>query len=298
MIESYAFLKLTIDSLTGHIVVIRFINRAWAEFGKTNACLTGPSWEDVNYLSVCDRAAASGDEFGLYAAAGIRKLIRDKRGVYSLEYPCNSAEETRWFMMTAKPMAYRGDAFFLIEHNDITARKLAEEAVATLSRLDGLTGIANRRAFDDFLDSEWSRCARQQLPLTLAMIDIDYFKNVNDRYGHQTGDDYLMQIATALNSQKNRPGDLCARFGGEEFAYVFGNTTSSSARVVIDKLVHAIHLLKLPNEGAPTGETVTVSVGLSTLYPETNGDKRVLIETADQLLYAAKNRGRNQVVMA
>jgi diguanylate cyclase (GGDEF)-like protein len=304
MIESYAFLKLTIDTLTEHIVVIdatgliRFTNRAWVEYGRDNACLTPPSWEGVNYLSVCDGAASSGDEFGLHAAAGIRNLVRNKHDVFSLEYPCNSPEEKRWFMMTAKPMECDGESFLLITHHDITARKLAEEAVAALSRLDGLTGIANRRSLDDFLDSEWSRCARQQLPLSLAMMDVDYFKQVNDHYGHPTGDDYLRQIAVALDSQQKRPGDLCARYGGEEFAYVLGNTTSTNARVVIDKLLHSIQLLKLPNEGAASGDMVTVSVGLATLYPDTDGDKRVLIEAADRLLYSAKDRGRNQVAMA
>jgi diguanylate cyclase (GGDEF)-like protein len=303
MIESYAFLKLTIDSLTEHIVVIdttgliRFTNRAWVEYGRDNACLTPSSWEGVNYLGVCDSAATSGDEFGLHAAAGIRSLAQNKIGVFTLEYPCHSPEEKRWFMMTAKPMEYGEDTLLLITHHDISARKLAEEAVAALSRLDGLTGIANRRTFDDFLDSEWSRCARQRLPLSLAMIDVDYFKRVNDLYGHPVGDDYLKQIAAALDSQKKRPGDLCARYGGEEFAYVLGNTTSTSAHVVIDKLIHAIQLLKLPNEGAPSGDMVTFSVGLATLYPDADGDKRVLIEAADRLLYSAKDRGRNQVAM-
>jgi diguanylate cyclase (GGDEF)-like protein len=303
LFESYEFLKSTIDSLTEHIVVIdatgliRFVNRAWADFGKANACLSPTDWQGVNYLSVCDGAAAVGDEFGLHAAAGIRKMMRDKRDAFHLEYPCDSPDEKRWFMMTAKPLEHFEDDLFLITHHDITARKLAEEAVAALARLDSLTGIATRRAFDNFLYAEWSRCARQKQPLTLALIDVDHFKRVNDFYGHQTGDDYLKKIAAALNSQQNRPGDLCARYGGEEFAYVFGNTTSANASVVIDKFMHSVQQLELLNEGASTGDTVTVSVGLATLSPEMNGDVRVLIEAADRLLYTAKGRGRNQVAM-
>lgn len=304
LFESYEFLKSTIDSLTEHIVVIdstgliRFINRAWADFGKANACLTPPDWQGVNYLSVCDGAAAVGDQFGLQAAAGLRKMMLERRDAFYLEYPCDSPYEKRWFMMTAKPLEHFEDDLFLITHHDITARKLAEEAVAALARLDSLTGIANRRAFDNFLHAEWSRCARQKQPLTLALIDVDYFKRVNDLYGHLTGDDYLKKIAAALNSHQHRPGDFCARYGGEEFAYVFGNTTSANANIVINKLMHSVRQLKLPNEGAPTGDTVTVSVGLATLSPEIDGDVRVLVEAADRLLYTAKGRGRNQIAMA
>nr|WP_315484419.1 sensor domain-containing diguanylate cyclase [uncultured Undibacterium sp.] len=302
MINTHEFLSITINSLTEHIVVIdstgliRFINRSWLDFAHDNSCLTKPDWEDVNYLSVCDAAAASGDTFGLNASTGLRKLIHEKRDSFVLEYPCHSPEEKRWFMMTAKPMLFQSETFFLVTHHDVTARKMAEEAIEALSRIDGLTKIANRRTFDEFFDGEWSRCARQQLPITLAMIDVDYFKLVNDKYGHHIGDECLVKIAAALDSLKKRPGDLCARYGGEEFIYVFGNTSSENALVVIDKLISAVHALGIPNLDSPIGPIVTVSAGLATIIPKIGANKEALIESADLLLYEAKRRGRNQVV--
>ena len=303
VIDSYGFLKVTIDSLTEQIVVIdstgliRFVNRAWTEFDQQRNCVIVTDWRAFNYLRVCEVAAASGDSFGLNAADGIRQLISDKRGTFVLEYPCHSPDEKRWFLMTAKHMEFQGEDFFLITHRDITRKRLAEDALEALSRLDGLTGIANRRAFNEFLNSEWSRCARQKQPVTLALIDIDHFKLVNDHYGHQAGDDCLVQIAALMSSQKNRPGDLCARYGGEEFAYVFGNTTSENAQVVVDQILSGIRMLGIPNHGSAVGSVVTASAGLATIYPDASGDKSELIKSADHLLYLAKSRGRNQVAL-
>jgi diguanylate cyclase (GGDEF)-like protein len=287
--------------LTDRIVVtdanglIRFVNRAWTAFGQQNQCSITSDWTNINYLHVCDAAAASGDDFGLNASNGIRQLFNDRNGVFSLEYPCHSPVEKRWFLMTARYMEYQGAPFFLITHKDTTRRKLAENALEELSRKDGLTGLANRRAFDEFFDSEWSRCARQKQPLTLALIDIDHFKLVNDHYGHQAGDDCLVKIAAFMTSQKNRPGDMCARYGGEEFAYVFGNTTSENALLVINQLLKGVRHLGIPNAESPVDTVVTVSAGLATIYPDATVDKKTLIESADQQLYLAKSRGRNQV---
>jgi diguanylate cyclase (GGDEF)-like protein len=301
VIDSQEFLRTTIDTLTEHIVVIDsaglicFVNRAWIAFGQQNQCSITTDWTDINYLGVCDAAAATGDDFGLNASQGIRQLFDDKGGVFSLEYPCHSAVEARWFLMTAARMEYQGTPFYLIIHKDITRRKLAENALEALSRKDGLTGLANRRAFDEFLDSEWSRCARQKQALTLVLIDIDHFKLVNDRYGHQTGDDCLVKIAAFMSAQKNRPGDMCARYGGEEFAYVFGNTTSESALIVIKQVLDGIRKLGIPNQDSPICPMVTVSAGLATIYPDSATEKKSLIESADQQLYLAKSLGRNQL---
>ena len=303
MIDNYEFLKTTINSLSEHIVVIdstgliRFVNRAWAVFGHENSCLT-TSWEDVNYLAVCDNSAASGEEFGSGAAKGIRNLIVAGQGEFNFEYPCNSSDEIRWFMMSVKPFDYLSDTYFLISHQNITKRKVAEDAVMALSRLDGLTGIFNRRWFDEFIAAEWSRCARLQVPISLAMIDIDFFKLLNDNYGHQVGDDCLVRIAKALACQGKRPGDLCARFGGEEFIYVFGNTNIKQALVVIDRLMAEIGRLQIPNERSTVLPIVTVSIGVAMMHPQETNNLKELINIADKRLFAAKINGRNQVVSA
>jgi diguanylate cyclase (GGDEF)-like protein len=302
MIDSYAFLKLTVDSITEHIVVIdqsgliQFVNRAWMAFGQENNCLVKNNWEGVNYLSVCDVSAAAGDEFGINAAKGIRSLIRDECKQFQMEYPCHSQDTQRWFMMTVCPFSFKKSTFLVISHQDITKRRSAEIEVSMLSLTDGLTRVPNRRCFDQFIDAELQRCTRSRFPISLAMIDVDHFKLLNDRYGHLAGDDCLVKIGAVLNSIGKRPGDLCARYGGEEFAYVFGNTTQEQALIVITKLLESIRDLHIPNEDSSASPYVTVSIGLSTLFPDMNSDKLALIADADQKLYTAKNRGRNCVV--
>ena len=302
MIESYEFLKLVLDSITEHIVVIdragsiRFMNKAWTAFGRENNCLIKDGWPGVNYLDVCEESAAMGDAFGKEAANGIRNVIEGKQHLFYLEYPCHSPDDKRWFMMRVTPLGFEGDGYYVISHQNITERKLAEEQALNLSRIDGLTKIPNRRYFDEFLDDEWRRCARLHLPVSLAIMDVDHFKLLNDHYGHLSGDDCLVKLGAVINDFGKRPGDLFARYGGEEFALVFGNTTIEQALVVIRKLVDAIDKLGIPNEKSPVSQYLTVSVGLAMMYPDTQGSCKDLIKTADKLLYAAKDGGRNRVV--
>lgn len=301
MIDSYGFLKLTIDSLSEQIVVmdstglIRFVNQAWIEFGQENGCVTPVAWDDVNYLRVCEAAAATGDGFGVSAFHGIRRLMADGCGTFTLEYPCHGPNVLRWFMMTVKHFRHLDENFYLVTHRDITKRKQAEEAVSQLARLDGLTNIPNRRAFNDFLDSEWSRSIRQGLPLSLALIDIDHFKLVNDTYGHQRGDECLERVAEVLTAHRKRPSDFFARYGGEEFVYVFGGSTSEDVHLVVQQLLSSIRELALPNAKSPVDRFVTASAGLATLHPKAGLKPNALIEAADALLYEAKSLGRNQL---
>lgn len=299
MLESYQFLKSILDTLSDHIVVINevgdivYVNTRWIAFGKNNACLIGEEWSAVNYLSECDKAAAMGDDFGIEAARCIRSVIcGDEASVY-LEYPCDSPDEKRWFMMQVTPLSKEHYKYFVISHKNITERKAAEEAVANLSRMDGLTDIANRRYFDEYLDAEWQRCRRLGLPLSLAMLDLDHFKMLNDTYGHQAGDECLKAVAGLLKKYSKRPSDLCARYGGEEFALVYGNTDLAQARILLEQLLDEIRLLKIPNEKSPTLPTLTASAGLVTLFPGNGNSIGGLIGEADTLLYAAKAGGRN-----
>ena len=301
MIDSYEFLKLTIDAITEHIVVIDstglicFVNRSWISFGDENNCGVKQGWEDVNYLSVCDDSANAGETFGRDASNGIRALIKDGHGYFRMEYPCHSETEQRWFMMTVTPFQFLGMPYFVISHQDISKRKKAEEEVSRISLTDGLTKVPNRRCFDEFLDAELHRCARSGLPLSLAMIDVDHFKYLNDRNGHLAGDECLIKIGELLKGIGKRPGDICARYGGEEFVYVFGNTTLEQALVVINKLMDGIRELGIPNQNSPVLPTVTVSVGLASIYPDAGSEKSKLIDAADKMLYLAKNNGRNRV---
>ena len=200
MTGSYEFLKSVLDTLTDHVVVIDkegnivFVNRQWIVFAEQNDCSVIRQWEGVNYLSVCDASARDGDDFGRKAADGINSVISEDRQAFYLEYPCHSDDEQRWFMMRVKPLRGKRSDYFVISHQNITERKLAEDKVLQLSLRDGLTSLANRRHFDAFLSGEWRRCTRLNMPLTLVLMDIDNFKWINDTYGHQVGGQVLANV--------------------------------------------------------------------------------------------------------
>jgi diguanylate cyclase (GGDEF)-like protein/PAS domain S-box-containing protein len=187
---------------------------------------------------------------------------------------------------------------------DISERKRSEEhlqsayrAMESLVVVDALTGIANRRRFDEALASEWRRALRDGDKLSLLLIDADHFKRYNDTYGHVRGDSCLKQIAEAALDVVLRPGDLVARYGGEEFAIVLPGTDENGARAVAEDICQAVRNRRLPHEGNAPG-IVTVSVGCATIIPQRGKSQQDLIESADQALYRAKSRGRNRVIVA
>ena len=198
--------------------------------------------------------------------------------------------------MGVTPLDVAGGSHFAISHQNITQRKLAEEHVLDLSRIDGLTKIPNRRYFDEFLAEEWKRCRRLGFPVSVAIMDIDHFKLLNDNYGHPAGDACLVTIGETLNGFEKRPGDLFARYGGEEFSFVFGNATAEQALVPIRKIVDQIRGLNIPNKMAPTKPTVTVSLGIATIFPNDSNTEKDVIKAADTNLYAAKHSGRDRIV--
>lgn len=301
MEKSHEFFRLVLDSITEHIVVIdaagsiQFANRSWAEFGDNNACAVGFDWSDVNYLEECDKAASMGDVYGSNAGIGIRSVIEEKESVFYFEYPCHSPEEKRWFMMRVTPFQIVDKKYFVISHQNITERKIAEEEARSLARMDGLTGIPNRRTFNEFLHEEWRRCRRLKKPISLALIDVDHFKLLNDTYGHQTGDECLIKVSVLLKTVANRPGDICARYGGEEFALVWGDTSLADARMLSTRLLRSLTDLNIPNIQSPTAKYLTASIGLSGMIPDSEFDENELIGRADRMLYTAKENGRNRV---
>ena len=167
-----------------------------------------------------------------------------------------------------------------------------------MSRIDALTNIPNRRYFDEFLSNEWNRSARLGMPVSLALIDADHFKQLNDTYGHQAGDDCLKEIGNTLDKFAQRPSDLCARYGGEEFAVIYGGTSLEVSLQLISRLHDEIRSLEIPNENAPTLPTLTASIGLATMFPDRSNQPADLIAAADKLVYAAKENGRNQILTA
>ncbi|MBC8284681.1 MAG: PleD family two-component system response regulator [Nitrospinae bacterium] len=164
-----------------------------------------------------------------------------------------------------------------------------------LATHDGLTGLNNRRSFDDFLDREWKRSIREKANMSLIMIDIDFFKKFNDVYGHQAGDDCLKKVATALTENLFRPSDFVARYGGEEFVVVLPGTDEKGALKLAEPLRDSVEKLNIEHAQSEVGNCVTISLGLITALASSKLSLEETIKQADELLYQAKNEGRNRV---
>jgi len=160
--------------------------------------------------------------------------------------------------------------------------------------IDGLTGVANRRCFDERLATEWRRAARHSRPLALLMLDVDHFKRFNDRYGHQAGDDCLRRVASAIRSALLRPGDLVARYGGEEFACVLPETDLDGALTVANGIEQRVRALQIEHADSDVCNVVSLSVGVAACTPEPEGDPMRLLALADAQLYRAKHTGRGR----
>ena len=173
----------------------------------------------------------------------------------------------------------------------------ANEKLEALSYLDALTGIGNRRAFDKALDREWRRGIRSKQPLSLLMLDIDWFKSFNDRYGHQAGDKALVEVSGVLNDIIRRAGDIVARYGGEEFAVLMAETDLPGAAVIAGRILAGIQQMALPARDGIDG-ILTISIGYASVVPTDDGRPDALIAAADAALYQAKHDGRNRAVEA
>lgn len=171
--------------------------------------------------------------------------------------------------------------------------KRQRDVLSNIANRDGLTGIANRYRLDETLTREWHRCMRNQAPLSLIMIDVDWFKEFNDAYGHLAGDDCLKRIAVTLAGSLNRPADLIARYGGEEFTCVLPDTDLEGGKHMGEAMRKAIESLRIPHEASPRGH-ITVSVGVASAIPAQPKTLAELMELADTCLYRAKQSGRNR----
>ncbi|WP_076958091.1 diguanylate cyclase [Teichococcus deserti] len=189
----------------------------------------------------------------------------------------------------------------IVVMRDVTARKAEERQLEALARTDGLTGIANRRSFDEALAREWRRCAREALPVSLLLLDVDRFKLYNDHYGHQQGDATLRAVAQALAMQARRPGDLPARYGGEEMALLLAGSEPAEALLLAERARAAIQALAIEHDKSPPAGVVTVSIGVATAWPQPEVEgaaatgPEALVAAADGALYVAKRQGRNRV---
>ncbi|WP_240776363.1 diguanylate cyclase [Nitrincola alkalilacustris] len=173
--------------------------------------------------------------------------------------------------------------------------KYQRDLLRRIALLDGLTGIANRRHFDDVYEREWRRAQRQGTSLSLVLADIDFFKGYNDHYGHQAGDACLRNVARGVCEQIHRPADLAARFGGEEFICMLPDTPTEGAEEVAERIREAVEALALPHAASAIAPHVTLSLGVATALEPVTTSAEALLKLADEQLYTAKKAGRNQV---
>ncbi|MBU0673110.1 MAG: diguanylate cyclase [Proteobacteria bacterium] len=171
----------------------------------------------------------------------------------------------------------------------------ANAILQRLSYIDSLTGIGNRRYFDELFRKEWGRARREVRDLALVIVDIDFFKAYNDLYGHLAGDECLRQVAQAMADALKRPVDFIARFGGEEFAVVLPQTDQSGMIHIAEELMAAVAALAIPHKGSPVSDILTISLGLASMVPALDDQVDDLLAAADTALYMAKNNGRNRM---
>ena len=178
-------------------------------------------------------------------------------------------------------------------HQNFLLRK--KQRLEDISFIDGLTGVPNRRRFDGMLTQKWETAQQREEFLSLIMLDIDFFKEYNDSYGHLKGDDCLKEIANVLSNKANNPEDFVARYGGEEFVLIFSNTNQEEAAAISEEIRVKIEDLQIPHNQSDISEYVTVSLGSATIIPNEDYIPEELVDKADKTLYQAKQNGRNQI---
>lgn len=290
---------LVINSLEEQIAVIDQagtivdVNSAWANFGAENGLSSTHACVGSSYLKVLSASATNGDNLAGEAAQGILDVMHGKRASFYFEYPCHSPEEKRWFMMRVTRLKDDSRSLFVISHHNITLRKLAEERAEHLAMHDPLTGLANRRYFNLFLNREIRRSIRNRSAISLIEVDVDYFKAYNDEIGHLAGDQCLVNVGQILLSFSHRPSDLAVRLGGDEFALLLGDTDVAGSQQIAEAILETINDLKMVFGDS---RQVTVSVGVASVIYDEQMNEDFLLQEADKALYRAKLAGRNQVV--
>ena len=226
------------------------------------------------------------DFIDLFAAASL-----DLPLVVSLVFAAIAAGAIAWALWIRQTRARETELLELVRERTAQLEE-ANRRLEALSYTDALTGVANRRAFDEAIDAEWRRGIRSAAPMAVLLADIDHFKLFNDTYGHQAGDKCLARVAGALAGVVRRAGDRVARYGGEEFAVLLPATDAEGAFLIAGRMLASVEALGIPNAGAQAGR-VTVSIGSATAIATDITSTEALVAAADAALYEAKRNGRN-----
>lgn len=312
--ESKIFVQGVLDSVSNHIAVIdetgRIIatNNAWRQFSLENSPEPGrlaPNTDvGTNYLQVCADPASSTSAEAAAARDGIRAVLDGRLPTFSLEYPCHSPQQQRWFMMTVTPLG-AGQKAAVVVHSNITERKRIEEEIRNLAYYDSLTQLPNRRMLHDRLARTLAACRRSGRHGALLLLDLDNFKPLNDQQGHAVGDLLLIEVARRLGANV-REIDTVARLGGDEFVVVLGGLDASEAAsrddamAVAEKIRSALaqpYSLTLIQEGKTAATIVhrcSSSIGV-TLFVGQEANPHEIFKRADDAMYQAKQMGRNAI---
>ena len=216
---------------------------------------------------------------------------------WSNELTCKTKNGELLFVEVSASMITIDDQKYLISMvRNISCRKQIEAQLRMFSFTDGLTGLANRRKLDEYMEIEWRKAMRNELPISIIMIDIDYFKLFNDTYGHLEGDSCLKAVANVIQNSLVRPGDLCARYGGEEFIVLLPNTDKDGALHITNKIEKTLASERIENINSDINSFVTVSMGVACIVPNSKVTSSQLIFKADRALYKAKGEGRNKTI--
>lgn len=303
-----------LDSLTANVAVVDSTgviitaNAAWKRFANDNRCGDRAHYVGANYFAICEDAVRrDGDRQAAAALTGIRAVLRHERDSFTLEYPCHSPAEKRWFRLRATRLSVAGLAACVVAHENVTTEKIAEQALREaerqlreslererlLARTDELTGLVNRRHFLELAEHECAVARRYGLRLAVVLFDIDGFKKMNDSHGHLAGDEILKDVARRAGEQV-RSADVLARYGGEEFIVLVPESTAQSAAVIAERIRKGVAERAFHTSAGTAA--VTISAGVSEM--QSNSDTlEDLIRRADRALYDAKGAGRNCIVV-
>lgn len=301
--QSPEFAFTVLDALTAHIAVldeqgvIVGVNRAWRCFAEDNGGECGSYYVGQNYLAVCEAAASGDDATAATLLEGLKAVLQGERESFALEYPCDAPDRQRWFVVHITRCQHEGHDRVVVAHEDITSRKHAEQQLQlTLERerlaahTDELTGLFNRRHFFAIATPLFESARRYGRPLSVAMLDLDHFKRVNDRYGHQVGDRCLVHLA-AIARGHLRAADQLARYGGEEFVLLLPDTDARQALSLTERIRTEVAASTV--DGEQGAIRLTLSAGIAAI-DAADESLQQLIRRADLALYAAKAAGRNR----
>ncbi|MFD0960022.1 sensor domain-containing diguanylate cyclase [Paenibacillus chungangensis] len=281
-----------LDSLRDQLCLIDpsgkiiFVNQAWINAALNNGGDLESCGIGANYLEVCK------EEEEIHT--GISSVLSRESDYFANEYPCHTPDTQRWFYMQVAPL-YTNDQGMkgaVIWHVDITEKKLLENKLKMYAVTDPLTSLYNRRFFDQKLKKEMLRAKRRKRLMSILLVDIDHFKEINDTFGHSIGDHALRELSFLMLEVTKECG-ICARLGGDEFAILLPERNASDLSIIAETLLNRIRRLTI----RAGKETLHISVSIGGTSFKGDMNKKQVVETADEALYTAKRRGKNQVVI-